>query len=116
MDFVEEIGFAQVHLFPYSIREGTAAARMKDQIDSRIKDQRLKALKEVTLRSQDAFLDACIGKEVDVLFEKDEEGKAHGYTSNYIKVEVASEAQLENTVCKVLIEKRTKEVLQGTLL
>lgn len=116
VDFVKEIGFAQVHLFPYSKREGTAAARMKNQIDSPIKDERMKVLKQVTLKSQDAFLDEHIGKEVEVLFEKAEEGMAQGYTSNYMKVEVDTELHLENTVGKVYIETREHEVLKGKLL
>lgn len=116
VDFVKEIGFAQVHLFPYSKREGTAAARMKNQIDSPIKDERMKVLKQVTLKSQDAFLDKHIGKEVEVLFEKAEEGMAQGYTSNYMKVEVDTELHLENTVGKVYIETREHEVLKGKLL
>lgn len=116
MAFVREIGFAQVHLFPYSIREGTVAAKMKDQIDSRIKDERLKMLKEVTVQIQDAFLDQFINHEVEVLFEKDEASKAHGYTSNYIKVEVASDKALENTVAKVYVKRRNHEMLEGRLL
>lgn len=116
VDFVKEIGFAQVHLFPYSIREGTAAAKMKDQIDSQIKDERLKTLKEITDKLQNNFLEQCIGKEVEVLFEKDTQGKAHGYTSNYIKVEVSSDQTLENRVGKVFIDKRRGDVLEGKLI
>ena len=116
VEFVKEIGFAQVHLFPYSKREGTVAAKMKNQVESAIKDERMKVLKQVTLESQDAFLDEHIGKEVEVLFEKSEAGMAHGYTSNYMKVQVDTELNLENTVAKVYIEARENELLKGKLV
>ena len=116
VEFVQEVGFAQVHLFPYSKREGTVAAKMKDQVGSAIKDERMKVLKQVTLKNQDAFLDAHIGKEVEVLFEKAEAGMAHGYTSNYMKVQVNTMVNLENTVAKVYIESRENELLKGKLV
>lgn len=116
VEFVQEVGFAQVHLFPYSKREGTVAAKMKDQVESAIKDERMKVLKQVTLKNQDAFLDAHIGKEVEVLFEKSEAGMAHGYTSNYMKVQVNTMLNLENTVAKVYIESRENELLKGKLV
>lgn len=116
VEFVQEVGFAQVHLFPYSKREGTVAAKMKDQVESAIKDERMKVLKQVTLKNQDAFLDAHIGKEVEVLFEKSEAGMAHGYTSNYMKVQVNTMVNLENTVAKVYIESRENELLKGKLV
>ena len=116
VEFVQEVGFAQVHLFPYSKREGTVAAKMKDQVESAIKDERMKVLKQVTLKNQDAFLDAHIGKEVEVLFEKAEAGMAHGYTSNYMKVQVNTMVNLENTVAKVYIESRENELLKGKLV
>ena len=116
VEFVQGVGFAQVHLFPYSKREGTVAAKMKDQVESAIKDERMKVLKQVTLKNQDAFLDAHIGKEVEVLFEKSEAGMAHGYTSNYMKVQVNTMVNLENTVAKVYIESRENELLKGKLV
>ena len=113
LQFAKEIGFAQVHLFPYSIREGTVAAKMKDQVDSQVKDERLKRLKEVTLASQEHFISQFIGTDMEVLFEKDESGKSHGYTSNYIKVEIPSKVNLVNTIRTVHIESKQEEVLEG---
>lgn len=115
LQFAKEIGFAQVHLFPYSMREGTVAAKMKDQIDSGIKDERLKRLKEITLASQEDFINQFIGTNMEVLFEKDEMGKSHGYTSNYIKVETPSKEDLVNTIHTVHIEGRQGEVLEGNV-
>ncbi|MEF9960401.1 MAG: tRNA (N(6)-L-threonylcarbamoyladenosine(37)-C(2))-methylthiotransferase MtaB [Niameybacter sp.] len=113
VDFAKAIGFAQVHLFPYSVREGTVAAKMKDQLDAPAKDRRLKTLKEVTDRTQQAFIEQFIGTDMEVLFEKDDQGKAHGYTSNYIKVEVASECAIVNTLKKVHIESKQDDALMG---
>lgn len=115
LQFAKDIGFAQVHLFPYSMREGTVAAKMKDQIDSGVKDERLKRLKEITLASQEDFINQFVGTDMEVLFEKDEMGKAHGYTSNYIKVEIPSTANLVNTIHMVHIKGRKEEALEGNV-
>ena len=111
--FAREIGFAQVHLFPYSVREGTVAAKMKEQLDSQAKDERLKALKVITDASQHAFMEQFVETNMEVLFEKSEAGKAHGYTSNYIKVEVVTSDNLVNTLKTVHVECKVGEALEG---
>ncbi|MGC7870129.1 tRNA (N(6)-L-threonylcarbamoyladenosine(37)-C(2))-methylthiotransferase MtaB [Desulfosporosinus sp. SYSU MS00001] len=87
LNFVRECGFAGVHVFPYSKRQGTPAADYPDQILKKVKDQRVKELMAVARESQEAFMRRFIGKRVEVLVERvDPEGNAVGHTPHYIEV------------------------------
>ena len=102
--FVEKVKLSQIHIFPFSPREGTPAAKMKDQIAPAVKEKREKALaaKEKALRL--AYMEQFLGQEMEVLFEKHQEGKVSGYTSNYLRVQVVGDESLENTLQTVCIE------------
>ncbi|MGL6173595.1 MAG: tRNA (N(6)-L-threonylcarbamoyladenosine(37)-C(2))-methylthiotransferase MtaB [Cellulosilyticaceae bacterium] len=113
LEFVKRIGFAGVHIFPYSTREGTPAAKMKDQIAPNIKEERVKRLKQATDETSNRFIHSHLGQVVEVLFEEDKAGRAYGHTSNYLKVEVESEELLENTIQKVVIDEISGELLKG---
>lgn len=115
--FVKKVKLSQIHIFPYSAREGTPAARRTDQIAPEVKEKREKALaaEEKVLRK--AFMDRFIGQEMEVLFEKHHEGYVAGYTSNYLRVQVAGDEYLENTIGMVKIEKQLDEhTLYGKLV
>lgn len=83
---VETAGFCKVHAFRYSKREGTAAASMEGQIDSKVKNQRAARLMEAGERASTRFFESCIGDIRTVLFEEKEGEFVTGYTDNYIKV------------------------------
>ena len=102
--FVEKVKLAQIHIFPFSPREGTPAAKMKEQIAPEIKEKREKELatKEKELRL--AYMKQFVGQEMEVLFEKAQDGKVSGYTSNYLRVQVAGDETIENTVQTVCIK------------
>lgn len=102
--FVEKVKLSQIHIFPFSPREGTPAAKMKDQIAPAVKEKREKALaaKEKALRL--AYMEQFLGQEMEVLFEKHQEGKVSGYTSNYLRVQVEGDESLENTLQTVCIK------------
>lgn len=86
--YAKKLKFAKIHVFPYSVREGTKAAGMP-QIDMSVRKARAKRLIEVSDRLSAEFAAAMTGKEADILIEKIEEkdGKtvAEGYTANYIR-------------------------------
>ncbi|MBQ8623418.1 MAG: tRNA (N(6)-L-threonylcarbamoyladenosine(37)-C(2))-methylthiotransferase MtaB [Oscillospiraceae bacterium] len=89
LEFVKSIGFAQAHIFPYSKRNGTVAAKRTDQIPSRIKDVRSKEMAEATKASEKAFLEAMVGTVQEVLFERERSKDYHqGHTRNYVLVKV----------------------------
>jgi len=89
-DFVEKVQFSEMHIFKYSIREGTKAATMKPQVAGTIKNERSKQLTAIAEKQHELFVHKLIGHEVDVLFEEAEtvEGIDYigGYTTNYVKV------------------------------
>jgi threonylcarbamoyladenosine tRNA methylthiotransferase MtaB len=92
VEFVKEIGFEKVHIFPYSVRKGTAAEKFEQQLPNQIKEQRAQHLGKVCSRIRRDFLVSNIGKRVKVLFEKEKgDGFHRGYTMNYTPVVVKQE-------------------------
>ena len=94
VELVRESELVKTHVFKYSVRRGTRAAGMTDQVDEKIKNQRSKVLIDVAEEVQRAFLEKCRGTVRRVLFEQEEDGMVIGYTDNYIKVYVPAEAVL----------------------
>lgn len=106
--FIEKCGFSYVHCFPYSIRPGTKAAVMPDQLPRAEKEARVRRANEVMRRTQCAYLESCMGQTLPVLFETEREG--HG--DNYVLVQVR-EAQERGAVKMVQISSVEGEKLVG---
>lgn len=113
LDFVKEIGFLQVHIFPYSRRKGTKAYNMPNQNTKKIKEERVHKMIEAASLTRQAFFDNCIGKEVRVLFERKTAGYWEGFSENYMPVKIKSEENLENVILKVILKENKKEFLLG---
>ncbi len=88
---VRRIGFSQIHIFKYSVRTGTAAAKMPDQVSPEIKNQRAAVLAEEARRCRDQFIHQNLQSVRPVLLERFDEqtGLFEGYTDHYIKVYVS---------------------------
>ncbi|MBQ8734272.1 MAG: tRNA (N(6)-L-threonylcarbamoyladenosine(37)-C(2))-methylthiotransferase MtaB [Anaerotignum sp.] len=115
-DFAKEIGFAKIHAFPYSPKRGTPAAARKDQLLNAVKAERSHRLIELSDKMADDFIQAYVGKEVEVLYERAiGEGIYEGHTTNYIKVKGTSDKDLTNVICKTKITKAENEELFGTV-
>ena len=113
-DFAKEIGFAKIHAFPYSPKKGTPAAARKDQLLNAVKADRSHRLIELSDKMADDFIQAYVGKDVEVLFERAiGEGVYEGHTTNYIKVKATSEKDLTNVICTVAVTKAENEELFG---
>ena len=106
--FVDKVDFYETHIFKYSKREGTKAARMEDQIDEQVKTARSAVMIELGEKKRKAYEESFIGKPVEVLVEEEAMigGKKvqTGHTKEYIKIALESEKNLRNTVVKVQIE------------
>ncbi|WP_059005231.1 tRNA (N(6)-L-threonylcarbamoyladenosine(37)-C(2))-methylthiotransferase MtaB [Bittarella massiliensis (ex Durand et al. 2017)] len=90
--FVREVGFARVHCFPYSRREGTRAAALPDQLPARVKEERNRRLAAEAERCKAAFLKEQVGRTEEVLLERQrEDGSFEGYTKNYTPVRIKGE-------------------------
>ena len=83
--FVEQVGFSDAHVFPYSKRDGTPAARLA-QIKNSVKQRRASEMSAVAEKSKAAFLSAQCGKVYPVYLEEKDGDFYVGYTPNYIKV------------------------------
>lgn len=85
---VRESELVKTHVFKYSVRRGTRAAGLPDQVDEKIKTERSRVLIEAAEETSLTFREKCAGQTRRVLFEQEEHGKLTGYTDNYIKVYV----------------------------
>ncbi len=110
LTLAREVGFAQCFTFKYSPRPGTPAAEMDAQVPENVKNERLYRLQDLIEAQQHEFNRACIGREVDVLFEKPgrHEGQIVGRTPYLQPVPVFVPKELIGTVARI----RLKE-LQG---
>ena len=93
---------AFIHIFPYSKRPGTPAAERKDQVQDSIKTLRVKRLEDLCESLHEEFLASNKGLKSKVLFEqRTKDGKASGWSENYIKVEVPYEKGLINSIVEM---------------
>lgn len=100
--FIESLDISQLHVFSYSERPGTGALKIDYVVDPKTKHARSQQLLDISDRKLHAFYEAHSGREAEVLFEHArKEGKMHGFTENYIKVEVPYDASLANTTRRV---------------
>ena len=112
--FIEKCAFADLHVFPYSIRPGTPAAKM-EQVAGPTKDERAHRAGEVAAKMHRNYLAACIGKTYPVLFEQPKDGKYSGHAPNYMEIEVAQEG-LHNQVLDVKITAVQDDILLGEVI
>ena len=116
LKFAEEIGFVKAHIFPYSVREGTAAAAMTGKVDGKIKNQRAALMAErLNKKSLEIFADQK-GKIFSVLFETKEDDYILGYGENYMPVYVKAEADNLHTVKNVKITGVYKDGAMGEII
>lgn len=85
--FAEKVGFEKIHIFPYSVREGTRAASFDGKIEKAVKEQRVAELSRVAEKIRSKFLKKQIGRTVEIIPETKREGDfVFGYTANYTPV------------------------------
>lgn len=104
------------HVFPYSKRKGTTAAKLENQIQSAVKKERVKTLMMLGEAKLDEFSAAMVGKSTQVLFENNVDGYWEGYSSNYIRVRVKSSQNLKNEIRNVTITSYPGNKLLGEVL
>ena len=84
--FTDEMGFARVHAFPYSVRPGTEAATLPDPVPHAVKRERMQRMLEVAQRSLSDFWDSQRGERVQVLWEQPKDDRWLGTSDNYVRV------------------------------
>lgn len=96
--FVEKVGFEKVHVFPYSVRPGTPAAKMKEQVEKGEKERRAAEMSKTADEIRRKFLENQIGKALEVLIEEYHEGFAQGYTANYTPVKIPCSCNIHGII------------------
>ena len=109
--FIRQCGFADMHIFPYSIRPGTPASKMP-QVPGPVKDERAHRAAAVADEMHQSYLHGCVGRTYEVLFEQPREGVYVGHAPNYMEVAVKGEA-LRNRVLRVSITAAEGDMLLG---
>ena len=105
LDFVKRIGFAKVHVFPFSVRPGTPAEKLKNQIPKKIKTNNSAIMQAAADESRKNYLQSMIGKKASVLLETAHGEDAQGYTGEYIRVNVAGGAPNVGEIVDVVLDK-----------
>lgn len=105
VDFIREVQFSALHVFPYSIRRGTLAASMKHQVDAETKKQRVTTLLNLSVTLENRYAKLMMNRELQLLVESfnEQTGEVHGYTTNYIKVFIKGDKSDINTLINVKI-------------
>ena len=112
---IKKMGICEIHVFKYSKRNYTKAAKMEGQVKGEIKKIRSGKLLELSKKLNENYLNKYIGKTVKVLFENYSEGYLLGYTPNYIKVKVRGEESLCGMIQDVDLISLEKEIMIGNL-
>ncbi len=105
MEFIKKINFSKIHVFPYSKRDGTVAAKMKNQIDGNIKKDRVKKLIQLSNKLEKEYYNKFIGKELDILIEKNEDNYSYGHTGNYLYLKINKDLKY-NEIFTVIVPKQ----------
>lgn len=119
-EFVKKVKFAELHVFKYSKRDGTVAAKMPNQIDEKIKTLRSEDLIKTGEELTKKFRQAKIGQDTTVLFEEkillDNKEYWVGHTVDYIKIAVPEKENLEGQIRKVNVKDfLTNEIMLATM-
>ncbi|HGH0786082.1 TPA: tRNA (N(6)-L-threonylcarbamoyladenosine(37)-C(2))-methylthiotransferase MtaB [Staphylococcus pseudintermedius] len=117
-DFIVNHHFSELHVFPYSPRIGTPAARMDDQIDEEIKNERVHKLIELSNQLAKTYASKFENDVLEVIPEEkgSQDGLLVGYADNYMKVEFVGDESLIGQICKVKVTQAGYPINQGTLL
>ena len=114
--YLEALPFAYFHVFSYSKRYGTKAARLDGHVRPDVIKARSQALRELSTAKRRAFASRYLSEDVEVLFEQqDPSGLWTGLTSNYLRVGVVSSEPLRNTFRRVTIHEVTDELALASL-
>lgn len=105
LNFIQEIGYSELHVFPYSPRKNTPAAKMSGQVDEKVKQARVHQLLEVSQNLHAKYAQKFMGKTVEVIFEEiDKDGYLVGHAANYLKVKALGPKSWIGEITKVVLE------------
>jgi len=114
--FCEQIGFAGLHIFPYSARPGTAAAGMAPRVQEGTRKKRSQIMLRLAQESAQSFRSKFLGRSLTVLWEEEKGNDIWtGLSDNYIRVFTKSKEQLHNRLLPVRLTQKHGSGLWGSL-
>lgn len=116
--FMEQMGFAQMHVFPYSKRTGTPAARMENQVAEKVKNERVHGLLELSERMHLAYARPFVGQVLEVIPEMDRAAPGEivrltGHADNYLQIAFEGPSKLAGRMVPVRLTEAGSPVCQG---
>jgi threonylcarbamoyladenosine tRNA methylthiotransferase MtaB len=113
-DLVKEMPFSYLHIFPFSLRPGTFASRMTDQVDVSLRKQRYNTLNLLNSRKKAAYARSQINKTLDVVVEEaDSDEGMLGTSSNYLKIKICGKMYPKKSLVTVSIAEGAGDTLKG---
>lgn len=114
-NFLRSSPITHFHVFPYSKRKGTTAARLENQIQAGVKKDRVRTLMMLGEAKLADYALNQVGSKTEVLFETENDGYWEGYSTHYLRVRVKSDQDLKNQIRTVALESSSAGTLQGSL-
>ncbi|MGZ9584999.1 tRNA (N(6)-L-threonylcarbamoyladenosine(37)-C(2))-methylthiotransferase MtaB [Paenibacillus marinisediminis] len=120
-EYMKRVGFSEMHVFPYSKRTGTPAARMEDQVDEDLKHAHVQELIELSETMQLAYAKHFVGEVLDVIPERNSKGTlpagyVMGHSDNYLQVMFEGDESLVGKLCRVKITEAGVNENRGVLV
>jgi len=116
LEFMKKIAFSEVHVFPYSAREGTKAAVMDNQVEKKVRDERARIMIAEAHKLNQKYLSSFVGQRREVLFEREvASGEYEGHMTNYIKVRVKYDKNLAHKIENVTLTGVDKSTMIGEI-
>ncbi|MCR8845812.1 tRNA (N(6)-L-threonylcarbamoyladenosine(37)-C(2))-methylthiotransferase MtaB [Paenibacillus sp. SC116] len=120
-EFMKQVGFSEMHVFPYSKRTGTPAARMEDQVDEEVKNDRVHQLIDLSEQMQLQYAEHFVGEVLDIIPERDYKGApgtghVMGYSDNYLQVIFEGDESLIGQLCRVKVTEAGVNECKGVLV
>jgi threonylcarbamoyladenosine tRNA methylthiotransferase MtaB len=115
-ELCRQMGFARIHVFPYSPRSGTQAAGMPERVGDGVKRERSRRMLALAQESARSFREGFLGRTMPVLWEKQADGVWSGLTDNYIRVYTRSSQDLTNKLLPVRLTEIKGDGVWGEVL
>lgn len=120
-NMMKSIGFSEMHVFPYSKRTGTPAARMEDQVDDEVKHARVHQLIDLSEQMQMSYAEKFVGHVLDIIPENNDkgvfgEGMIGGYSDNYLQIAFEGSEELVGKLCRVKLVEPGANTSKGQLV
>ncbi len=120
-EYIRDLGFSELHVFPYSKRTGTPAAKYEDQVDEEVKNERVHELIDLSEKFQLEYATKFVGKVLEVIPEREAKGREGqgliaGHSDNYITVVFEGSSELIGKVCQVRVVEAGVNESRGELV